>query len=288
MKQASIRHPVVGFSVGILLFVCQWASARGIIDDVRDARSVGLESAVSGSQLDRAKTIAPCGFGESVCDEADGCCGAGCCDTTGCGCGFGSGLLKWLEPSDRCFRDFISPMTNPVFFEDPRTLTEARLIFIHHKFPLAAGSNDIQLYAMQMRAALTDRLSIVAAKDGFIVSDNPLIDDGWADVSLGLKYNLFADACTQRILSSGFAYELPVGSTRALQGNGDGEFHLYLTGGTALGSNGHWISGTGFRLPSNRNRRKPSVVLVESLRRKNDRLCLRPMRIQLVPLDACG
>ena len=45
-------------------------------------------------------------------------------------------------------------MTNPVFFEDPRTLTEARMIFFQHKVPAAAGGGDVQLYAVQLRAAL--------------------------------------------------------------------------------------------------------------------------------------
>jgi len=53
--------------------------------------------------------------------------------------------------------------------------------------------------------------------------------------------------------STGFTYELPVGSLRSLQGNGDGEFHLFLTGGTQPGDFSHWISATGVRLPSNRN-----------------------------------
>lgn len=180
------------------------------------------------------------------------------CDATGClEDGFClSGLIGadgLFKPSDHCFDNFISPMTNPVFFEDPRTLTEARFIFINHNIPNALFGGDAQLYAMQIRAALTDDLSLIATKDGFIVSDNPLLDDGWADVSLGLKYNLFKDPCKQQIVSAGLTYELPVGSTRALQGNGDGEFHLFVTGGTQLGENWHFISGSGFRLPANTN-----------------------------------
>lgn len=73
-------------------------------------------------------------------------------------------------------------MTNPVFFEDPRTLTEARLIFLNHKVPGAAAGGNVKLVACQLRAALTYRLSIIATKDGFIMSSNPLIDDGWADI----------------------------------------------------------------------------------------------------------
>ncbi len=179
---------------------------------------------------------------------AEGKC-SGKCDESTCHCR--SGLFGGLiVPSDQCFGSFISPITNPVFFEDPRTLTEARLIFIQHRIPLAAGGNAVQLYAIQARAALNDRLSIVASKDGFIVSQNPLIDDGWADLAVGLKYNLLANYEAQRLLSTGLSYELPVGSTRALQGNGGGEFHLYLTGAAQLGCNWHWISASGLRLPA--------------------------------------
>ena len=188
----------------------------------------------------------------SVAATDDAACDA-CCEC--CASGLLGGLI---QPSDHCFDDFISPMTNPVFFEDPRTLTEARIIFINHRLPNALGGNDVRLIGVQARAAVTDRLSIVAAKDGFIMSDaaGPLagvVQDGWADVSLGLKYNLLVDPCCGRIVSGGIAYELPIGSHDAQQGNGDGEFNLYLSAGQRVGCNGHWLTCTGFRLPTNGN-----------------------------------
>lgn len=200
-------------------------------------------------------------------DEGGGCyggCHAGCCGGD-CGCGGGCGgaccgrgsLLGFIQPTDLCWSGFISPMTNPVFFEDPRTLTEARLIFLHHKLPSLLGgavpSSDVQVVALQLRAALTDDLSIIATKDGFIFAspDAPL-DDGWADVALGLKYNLYKDPVAQQIVSAGVTFELPTGSTRARQGTGDGEFNLFLTGGTQLGDYSHLISAAGFRLPTHR------------------------------------
>lgn len=179
---------------------------------------------------------------ESVAEEIAG--GDCCCH------GGILGLLPGvIAPSDTCFSDFISPMTNPVFFEDPRTLTEARIIFLNHNVSAAAGGGDVQLYGMQVRAALNDRLSIVAAKDGYITSDNPLIRDGWADVAVGLKYNLLVDPCARKLISAGVSYELTSGSTRARQANGDGEFHIYLTGMKQVGC-WHWISGSGFRIPT--------------------------------------
>lgn len=159
-------------------------------------------------------------------------------------------LFGIVAPTDRCFNDFISPMTNIVHFEDPRTVTEIRPIFIHNRVPGSAGGGDVQLFAMHIRAALNERLSIVAAKDGYITSDNPLIRDGWADLSVGLKYNLCKDPCRQWIVSAGAAYEHPSGSTRSLQGNGDGEFTLYLTGGTECADRWHYVSTSGFRLPA--------------------------------------
>lgn len=140
--------------------------------------------------------------------------GCGCASECSQACGCDDRLFGIIARSDRCFSDFISPMTNPVFFEDPRTLTEARVIFLNHKTPPALGSDNVQLAAMQLRAALTDRLSFIATKDGYIFSQSPLLDDGWADVAAGLKYNLIHDCCTQTILSAGVTFELPVGSQR--------------------------------------------------------------------------
>ncbi|QDU55760.1 hypothetical protein [Aeoliella mucimassa] len=200
-------------------------------------------------------------FNQQVCFNTPGCCddacGTGCCDDIACGnaccdapgCVIPELLLGCFCPTPHCFDDWISPMTNPVFFEDPRTLTELRAIFLQHKVPLAAGGGDVQLYALQIRAALTDRLSLIATKDGYAVSSNPLIRDGWADVSLGLKYNLIRDYKTESLLTTGFTYEMPVGSPRTLQGNGDGEFHLFVTGGTELCCDWHYLSAFGLRLP---------------------------------------
>ena len=132
-------------------------------------------------------------------------------------------------------------MINFVFFEDPRTLTELRPIIVNHWVPGTIGNNipaggTIELYALQFRVALTDRLSVIAVKDGFIVDQtggglDPLLDDGWAAVTAGLKYNLFRNAATGTLGSVGLTYEIPIGSQRTLQDVGDGEFHLFFTGG---------------------------------------------------------
>ena len=203
--------------------------------------------------------------GCSINDPSCGCAVDGqCADCFGadcrnaCGCNGGDGcpsqrLFGLFARSDRCFTDFVSPMTNPIYFEDPRTLTESRTIFANHvipnRAPLAGG--HVQFLANQLRVAINDDLSIIATKDGFFFVDpNAPLDDGWADVSLGLKYNLLRDPESQRIISAGLTYELPVGSTRALQGRTDGEFNMFLTAGTLFGDANHYLTAAGFRLPA--------------------------------------
>lgn len=166
-------------------------------------------------------------------------------------------LLGFIQPTDTRWACFISPMTNPVFFEDPRTVSEVRFIFAQHTIPPLAGgaipASDLQVLAVQARVAITDDLSIIATKDGYIwASPNAPLDDGWADVALGLKYNLWKDVDLQRILSVGGTYELPVGSPQALQGNGSGEFNLFGSYGMLFGDWNHFLTAAGFRLPADR------------------------------------
>ena len=170
------------------------------------------------------------------------------------------GLFSRIRKSDHCFDDFISPMINFVYFEDPRTLTELRPIYVAHYVPPTVGNGisadgNVQLYAAQFRLALTDRLSLIAVKDGFIVDETRgalggLLSDGWADVTAGLKYNVIRDPQQGRLLSVGGTYEIPIGQDRALQSVGDGEFHFFATGGQRLAcGNAHILSSVGYRFP---------------------------------------
>ncbi|WP_436716492.1 hypothetical protein U8335_03250 [Roseiconus lacunae] len=189
-----------------------------------------------------------------------GCCDRGC--DSGCMSSCGDSLLAGLiKPTDHCFDDFVSPMINFVHFEDPRTLTEIRPIFVNHWIPDRIGNNvsaggTVQLLAMQFRVALTERLSLIGVKDGYIWGNTDgtlgtLLDDGWASVSAGLKYNLLRDSQSGTLFSVGGTYELPIGSQDALQDIGDGEFHLFATGGQRLlDGNAHVMSAFGWRVPA--------------------------------------
>lgn len=197
-----------------------------------------------------------CGCGIAGCDSGCGIgCGGGCdggCDSAG-GCDDGILGLGLVKKTDTCFNDFISPMTNPTYFEDPRNLSELRFIYAHHNVPVAAGGGDVNLFAMQFRARLTNKLSLIATKDGYMTTSNPLLDDGWMGVNAGLKYNLYADPVAGVLYSTGFTYEIPMGSTRNFQKYGNGQFHLFTTHGRRIGSNAHFITAVGTRLPADDN-----------------------------------
>lgn len=177
-------------------------------------------------------------------------------------------LFGIIARSDHSFDTFISPMSNPIYFEDPRTLTEARMIFLNHAIPDGLGGGNVQAVAVQARAALTENLSIIATKDGFVWSQNPLLSNGFLDVNAGLKYNLYKNAATQTLLSTGFTYGIPLGSHQTLQGKGNGEFNFFLSGGQQFGDYWHLLSTFGARIPADNNAYTESTYFSNHLDRK--------------------
>ncbi|WKZ57899.1 MAG: hypothetical protein QY326_04310 [Bdellovibrionota bacterium] len=147
--------------------------------------------------------------------------------------------------------DMISPIANPLIFEDPRIISELRPAFAYHEVQkgFVTGGGDVQLYALQARFALTDRLALIATKDGYI-DFNPeeaLTDEtGWGNVAGGLKYAFYEDRECATIATAGLRYEIPMGNTDVFQGNGDGSFNPFLSGAMALGPI-NLMSSSGFR-----------------------------------------
>ena len=136
-----------------------------------------------------------------------------------------------------------TPVTNPLFFEEAQIRSDVRPIFIHHRLqntidgaaPLPGSvplGGDAQVYAIQLRYAINDRLALIATKDGYI-DFNPdatlAQDDGFADIAFGLKYAIINDEENQFLLTPGLKFELPSGNTGVLQGNGSGEWNLFLS-----------------------------------------------------------
>lgn len=183
-----------------------------------------------------------------------------------CSCNLCEQDTAWFSQfrSDHEFDDFISPVTNPVWFEDPRSLTQVRGLFINQQFPKgsALGRGDVQVYGLQAWLALSDRLSIVAPKDGYVSlqPEGSPHRDGWADIATGFKYVLVRDPCNQFLVSTGVIYEWTNGSSSVFQGNGNGVWNFFLS--TAKGwGNTHFMGTAGWHLPNDGSAESQSIFL---------------------------
>ncbi|MBI5801799.1 MAG: transporter [Verrucomicrobia bacterium] len=156
-----------------------------------------------------------------------------------------------------------APVTNPVFFEEPFIRSEIRPLFMYQHLgktlPVGgAGATvpvggNVQVYAMEIRWAVTERLAIIATKDGY-VNFNPAATltkaSGWADISLGLKYAVIDDRENQFILTPGVELELPTGNRDVFQGNGQGEWDIFLAAAKGWGDL-TLMGNIGARVPNN-------------------------------------
>lgn len=160
--------------------------------------------------------------------------------------------------SDHEFDYFISPMTNPFYFEDPRALTELRTIFIWE--PTANGNpatygGTAYVFALQGRLALNDRWSIVLHKLGVAridVNDPPAgsppspFSGGTAitDLQIGPKWTFYRDSQAGTVAALGANFSIPIGSSKVFQG--DGAVTPYITGAQKLGDFNFMAAG-GYR-----------------------------------------
>jgi hypothetical protein len=160
----------------------------------------------------------------------------------------GFGLVKH---SDSCFDDFITPVTNPFYFEDPRTLTEVRGIYMRQQWPPVTSNHPAQIYSMQLRAALTEDFSLMVTKFGYLqmISDLGEFDSGAMDFGIGFKHTMYKDREAGRLLTGGMSVITPSGSQQALQGYGEGELNFFLSGATRVFERGHLMSVVGLRQP---------------------------------------
>lgn len=149
--------------------------------------------------------------------------------------------------------DMISPGFHPVTFEDPRSISEARLLYAHHQIDddFVTGGGDVNVYALQLRYAVNDRLALIATKDGFVdFNPNTTLSNntGWADIEVGAKYALYQDSEAGQILTAVMRYTIPTGNQDVLQGKGSGEIHPTISGAIALSERLTLTADTGFRI----------------------------------------
>lgn len=157
-----------------------------------------------------------------------------------------------------------TPVTNPVFFEEPFIRSEVRPLFMYQRLgrTLPVGGayvpvgGSVQVYALEVRWAITERLAILATKDGYVdfKPDTTLTRaSGWADISLGLKYAVMDDRENQFILTPGVELELPTGNRDVFQGNGQGEWDIFLAAAKGWGDL-TLMGNIGARVPNNMTR----------------------------------
>ncbi len=149
--------------------------------------------------------------------------------------------------SDPCFNGFISPVTNPFLFEDPRALTEVRPVVIYQNVPdhlffnkngtLFASGGDLEFFGLQARVALNQRLSFVIDKLGWTAvqfKDGP-DTSGFSEVNLGPKYTFLRNQNTGTLGAVGVIFEVPAGSAKVFQDTGTLSVVPYLTLGQTFG-----------------------------------------------------
>lgn len=147
----------------------------------------------------------------------------------------------------------IAPVTNPFYFEAAQVNTELRPVFIHHEIPSSfLGGGDANVYGVQARWAVNDRLALIATKGGICDLDMPaagINETGWADLGFGLKYAAVDDEENQLLITPGLKLELPSGSGGIFQNNGDGEWNVFVS--AMKGFNDlHFTGSVGARIPN--------------------------------------
>jgi len=142
---------------------------------------------------------------------------------------------------------YVAPMTNPIFNESPYITTEARAFYFHHELPnsFVTEGGNVDLVALQLRLALTERLAFIATKDGYADFEfDEVLDDesGFANIALGFKYAFYSDPASESIATAGLRYEIPINDLETggieLQGDGDGFLNPFVTGATTFGDLG--------------------------------------------------
>lgn len=129
-----------------------------------------------------------------------------------------------IEPIDAQAR-FVMPVTAPYYNENSFITTDIRGWFVYHKFNSDALPNSHATdLAAQIRIALTDRLQLVAYKDGYLDLNGAIKDSGWNDLAAGLKWQYYRDDKTQLYAAVGAGYEFRTGESKVLQNDSEARF----------------------------------------------------------------
>lgn len=164
----------------------------------------------------------------------------------------GSDTTNWLENT-------ISPVANPIYFEDPNITSEVHPLYMYHILPdtfhfqnvAVPLGGHVQVTAVQARYAFTDRLALIATKDGYIEfqpSKTLAHQYGWADIAAGLKYAVLKDDDNQYIITPGFTVTVPSGNQQVFQGRSVVEGNIFVSAEKGW-DNFHVTGNLGFDIP---------------------------------------
>ena len=136
-------------------------------------------------------------------------------------------------------------------------MTQLRLLFINDIIDPknALGGGNFQAIAAQADLALSDRLSVIADKDGYAWINPGAVPSshGFLNIAAGLKYALIRDVENQFIVSGGFMYEPPTGQGEVFQGSGDGTLTFFVCGGKEFQERTHLLGTVGYQVPLDAN-----------------------------------
>lgn len=142
---------------------------------------------------------------------------------------------------------YVPPVTNFLFNETPYITTEVKPLYAYHDLPsnFVTGGGHANVVALQGRLAITERLGLIATKDGYTWFNFKagLADtDGWNNIAAGLKYNFISIPESETLVTAGIRYEIPVNDLETsgieLAGDGDGFVNPFITGSTLIGKVG--------------------------------------------------
>jgi hypothetical protein len=133
-----------------------------------------------------------------------------------------------LFQSDHQFDNFISPVTNPFFFEDPRALTEIRPVFMWQQTtsqnPVFRGGDNF-FFGTQARLAITPWLSLVVNRLGgtwMETSDHAIGSHaGFSEFWIGPKWTFIRNDRTGTLMAAGLTFEIASGADKVFQGTGN-------------------------------------------------------------------
>lgn len=161
-----------------------------------------------------------------------------------------SGFVSGLKG----FEKFHEPVGQPIYFESPFNDTGLRAIYLKHDFSdqSALQGGGVTVYALQARLALTERLALIATKDGYSELEHNIggthyEDEGWNDLAGGLKYVWLFDRAQDYAVTPGIRYQAENGHRGILQGGVD-EFSPFIS--FAKGWNDfHMVGNVTVRIP---------------------------------------